>query len=220
MDVLFTQLVEGLIGILLVAVLAVLAFLLIYGTLRLLRLPVSWGVWTISIFSLLLSVTYSVFLVLQGHSLAQLRPLQEPGSNLGFLSFLIMVYSLGQWLTRRLYLLMKKTGQTVLTTFSRNILLVLRKYHPLFGWVVGITATAHMFYYIFLLVLHPTVDQRLQRDLLLGTVAWLVLGVLLSLGFFVEKAVERKKLPKGLRTLHFVTALAFLGIIIVHVSLK
>jgi hypothetical protein len=169
---------------------------------------------------LVASAAFAIFVAIQSHSWQALDPLQAPSSTMGFLSFLVACYSLGQWIARRWYLIIKKASWGALVKLSRNILLILREHHALFGWLVFATATAHMLVYTLLVLGPDQKNTRLVTDVITGGIAWIVLLALLLLGLLVERAIKENAQLKKLRSIHFITALVFVLFVIIHVCFK
>ncbi len=178
-----------------------------YGILRLLHISVNWVTWIIGTCLIVVSTFFCLSL------LAPIGISPDVGTSnlLGFVAFLIAIDSWSQWVTRRGYLLLKKQQLSWVTTRMREAFLFLRKHHQFLGWLVVITAVAHVAYFL------PILANVSQYEVITGFVALAILAVGTGLGWWIEQAVKRKQASQKLRLLHFLTAIAFVLAFMVHV---
>jgi hypothetical protein len=178
-----------------------------YWLLRLLHISTNWVTWIIGTCLIVVSTFYCLSL------LAPIGVAPDVGTSnlLGFAAFLIAIDSWSQWVTRRGYLLLKKQQLTWVTMRAREAFLFLRKHHQFLGWLVVITAVAHVAYFL------PILANVSRYEVITGFVALAILAVGAGLGWWIEQAVRRKRASQRLRLLHFLTAIAFMLAFIVHV---
>ena len=177
-----------------------------YGLLRLLHISVNWMTWIIGTCLIVVSTFFCLSL------LAPIGVAPDIGTSnlLGFVAFLVAIDSWSQWVTRRGYLLLKKQQVSWVTTHVREAFLFLRKHHQFLGWLVVITALAHVAYFL------PILAHVSQYEVITGFVALAILAVGTGLGWWIELTVRRKRASQRLRLLHFITAIAFVLAFIVH----
>ena len=178
-----------------------------YGLLRLLHISANWVTWIIGTGLIVVSTFFCLSL------LAPIGVSPDAGTSnlLGFVAFLIAIDSWSQWMTRRGYLLLKKLKFSWLTAGVREAFLFLRKHHQFLGWLVVITAVAHVAYFL------PILANVSLYEVITGFVALAFLAVGTGLGWWIEQAVRRKRASQRLRFLHFLVAIAFVLAFIVHV---
>jgi hypothetical protein len=206
-------------AIFITAIIALCFLLVCYGCLRLLHISIRWTTWIVATLLFIVSGWFSVIVLLESQSLASLQSLAEQSNALGFGAFLILVYALGQWILRGWYRLVKQHTRSLLVRASRAIFLFFRQYHQLFGWIVLATATAHMLYFIPLLILQSHQDRLAPSVLLTGALAWGLLVCLVGIGIWVERTIKARQLAKKARIVHFVTALVFTALVVLHAGL-
>lgn len=210
-------------SIFVVAIIALCFLTVFYGILRLLHISIRWMTWIGAALLFVLSGWFSIVVLWQSQSQFQfqkmLQPLAEQSDALGFGAFLILVYALSQWMMRGWYLLVKQRARSLLIRISRAILLILRQHHQLFGWLVLATATAHMLYFIPLLIWQPHQTPQMLQTILIGALSWGVLLCLVCLGLWVERTIKAKHISKKVRMLHFITALVFTVLVVLHIGL-
>jgi hypothetical protein len=172
-----------------------------YALLRLLRVPVNWITWVIGTLIMAASVVFTISVLTPGH----LSISSHDSGLLGGLSFLVAVYSAGQWAMRRWYVSIKKHTASFLVKGSRDILLFLRKHHPFFGWIVALAAIGHMVYYL------PILSAFTEYVIITGFVALGTLIVLVLLGgwIWVQAAVRKQRIPKVVYRVHSALAIVF-----------
>ena len=178
-----------------------------YGLLRLLHISANWVTWIIGTGLIVVSTFYCLSL---------LTPIGVPpdvgtSNLLGFVAFLIAIDSWSQWVTRRGYLVLKKLPLSWVTIRVREAFLFLRKHHQFLGWLVVITALAHVAYFL------PILFDVSRYEVITGFVALGFLALGTGLGWWIELAVRRKRASQRLRLLHFLVAIAFVLAFIVHV---
>src|SRR5450432_2128613 len=154
-----------------------------YWFLRLLHISAHWVTWIIGTCLIVVSTFYCLSLLV---------PIGVPAdvgtSNLlGFVAFLIAIDSWSQWVTRRGYLLVKGLKWSWLTMRMRDAFLFLRKHHQFLGWLVVITAVAHVAYFL------PILTNVSQYEAITGFVALAFLALGTGLGWWIESAVRRKQ---------------------------
>ena len=178
-----------------------------YGMLRLLHISASWVTWIIGTGLIVVSTFYCLSL------LAPIGVPPDVGTSnlLGFVAFLVAIDSWSQWVTRRGYLVLKKLPLFWLTRGVREAFLFLRKHHQFLGWLVVITALAHVAYFL------PILANVSRYEVITGFVTLALLVVGTGLGWWIELAVRRKRTSQKLRLLHFLVAIAFVLAFIVHV---
>ena len=178
-----------------------------YGLLRLLHISANWITWIIGTGLIVVSTFYCLSL------LAPIGVPPDVGTSnlLGFVAFLIAIDSWSQWVTRRGYLLLKKLPLAWLTTGMREAFLFLRKHHQFLGWLVVITAVAHVAYFL------PILANVSRYEVVTGFIALAFLALGTGLGWWIELAVRRKRVSQRLRLLHFLVAIAFVLAFLVHV---
>jgi hypothetical protein len=193
--------------ILLLSVIDFFSLLGSYGLLRLLHISANWITWIIGTGLIVVSTFYCLSL------LAPIGVPPDVGTSnlLGFIAFLIAIDSWSQWVTRRGYLLLKKLPLAWVTTGARETFLFLRKHHQFLGWLVVITAVAHVAYFL------PILANVSQYEVITGFVALAFLALGTGLGWWIELAVRRKQASPRLRLLHFLVAIAFVLAFLVHV---
>lgn len=138
----------------------------------------------------------------------------SPFSNnglLGVIAFLVAVYAVSQWLVRRWYLWIKRYGRSLLVKATQNILLFLRKYHQLFGWLVLAAATGHALSY------GPAFTRMKASDAVTGVLSWIILAVLVFWGYWLERRTKKKLAAKPQRLIHTGIALIFFLFLIFHI---
>ncbi|GCE30739.1 hypothetical protein KDA_62230 [Dictyobacter alpinus] len=126
------------------------------------------------------------------------------------LAIIVTAASVALWVSRQVYLLLKKGKLQALQNLLRPIFLFLRKSHPLWGWIVLTAATIHAVYYFF-----PFSD--LSRRMQTGIVAWLVLLCLALFGLRYQSSLRNKNFQKSIRLWHVVTAVVFLVVLFIHI---
>jgi hypothetical protein len=138
-------------------------------------------------------------------------------SLLGVISIYISIYSISQWTMRGWYLLLKKRPGSLLTRYVRNVLLFLRTYHYLFGWLVLVTATAHAAYFLPPYLRGQLPDTATAR-LVVGTglLEWALLALLVTLGLATAYAIKHKHTLRKIRLFHLLTSLAFIACFLLH----
>jgi hypothetical protein len=163
-----------------------------YGLLRLLHISANWVTWIIGTGLIVVSTFYCLSL------LAPIGVPPDVGTSnlLGFVAFLIAIDSWSQWVTRRGYLLLKKLPLVWLTTGVREAFLFLRKHHQFLGWLVVITAVAHVAYFL------PILANVSQYEVITGFVALAFLAVGTGLGWWIELAVRRKQASQNVSYSH------------------
>jgi hypothetical protein len=178
-----------------------------YGLLRLLHISANWITWIIGTGLIVVSTFYCLSL------LAPIGVPPDVGTSnlLGFVAFLIAIDSWSQWVTRRGYLLLKKLPLAWVTMRARETFLFLRKHHQFLGWLVVITAVAHVAYFL------PILANVSQYEVITGFVALAFLALGTGLGWWIELAVRKKQASQRLRLLHFLVAIAFVLAFLVHV---
>lgn len=178
-----------------------------YWLLRLLHISAHWVTWIIGTCLIVVSTFYGLSL------LAPIGVPPDVGTSnlLGFVAFLIAIDLWSQWVTRRGYLLLKKQQLSWVATRMREAFLFLRQHHQFLGWLVVITAVAHVVYFL------PILANVSQYEVITGFVALAFLAVGTGLGWWIELAVRRKRASQRLRLLHFLVAIAFVLAFIVHV---
>lgn len=178
-----------------------------YGLLRLLHISANWITWIIGTGLIVVSTFYCLSL------LAPIGVPSDVGTSnlLGFVAFLIAIDLWSQWVTRHGYLLLKKFKVSWLTAGIRNAFLFLRKHHQFLGWLVVITAVAHIAYFL------PILFDVSRYEVITGFIALIFLVVGTALGWWIELAVRKKQGSQRLRLLHFLVAIAFVLAFIVHV---
>jgi hypothetical protein len=193
--------------ILLLSVIDFFSLLGSYGLLRLLHISANWITWIIGTGLIVVSTFYCLSL------LAPIGVSPDIGTSnlLGFVAFLIAIDSWSQWVTRRGYLLLKKLPLAWVTMRARETFLFLRKHHQFLGWLVVITAVAHVAYFL------PILANVSQYEVITGFVALAFLALGTGLGWWIELAVRRKQASPRLRLLHFLVAIAFVLAFLVHV---
>ncbi|HTK09173.1 MAG TPA: hypothetical protein VL485_18530 [Ktedonobacteraceae bacterium] len=190
-------------------VLSIIDFFLLLGTcsiLRLIRISVNWTTWIIG--SILILNSVLIFLSL---FFPQLSPFQVTEAFLAALSFLIAVYTAGQWFTRHWYIQIKKRTTSRIVLWSKNALLFLRKHHEFFGWVVTFTALAHMANFL------PTITTARQYEVITGFIALGILLISVILGLWIWYQKRTKKLPpKTVHTIHAALTITFFIALFFH----
>lgn len=136
---------------------------------------------------------------------------------LGLISVLVAIYSIGQWSTRGWYVTTKRWIAPSISNLSRNILLLLRKYHVFFGWAVLILATAHA---LLLIPGSGLVTWFERQPVWTGIIAWVALVILGCLGWWLDRRTKLKIMVTNLRWWHVAMAIAFWFVLIVHVAVK
>ena len=173
-----------------------------YWVLRLLRVSVRWVTWSIGLLIAVWSVWLCGALLLRPYSISH-----GISNLLGAISFLIAVFAVSQWTTRRGYLIVKRwpgAFGSFVARQTRGMLLYLRDHHQFFGWLVLIAAMAHT------ALLLPIVGRLSQREVVTGVIALVSLAALTALGEWVEIAVRRKRIAPNVRLLHALCSIAFL----------
>lgn len=195
------------ITILLLSVIDFFSLLGSYGLLRLLHISANWVTWLIGTGLIVVSIFYCLSL------LAPIGVPPDVGTSnlLGFVAFLIAIDSWSQWVARRGYMLLKKLPLSWVTMRIRETFLFLRQHHQFLGWLVVITAVAHVAYFL------PILANVSRYEVITGFVALAFLALGTGLGWWIELAVRRKQASRRLRLLHFLVAIAFVLAFIVHV---
>jgi hypothetical protein len=178
-----------------------------YWLLRVLHISAHWVVWIIGTCLIVVSTFYCLSLLVP----IGVPPDAAMSNLLGFVAFLIAIDSWSQWVTRRGYLLLKKLKLSWFTTRVREAFLFLRKHHQFLGWLVVITAVAHVAYFL------PILANVSRYEVITGFVALAFLALGAGLGWWIEQAVRRKRASQRLRLLHFLVAIAFVLAFLVHV---
>lgn len=193
-------------------ILAVMDFLFLigsYSVLRTLHISVHWVTWTIGTV-LIVASTFLCFAVL-----LPLPPMLTRyamyGNLIGVFSFLIAVYAASQWTTRQWYIRVKKQAASSLIQGSKHMLLFLRKHHQFFGWLIAMTAVAHMVYYL------PNVGDFRQFTIVTGFIAIgiLALSVLLGVWMWLQTRLKRR-MPRYVHNVHAALTVAFFVVLFVH----
>ncbi len=158
------------------------------------------------------SVINSISLLLLGNT--NWLSLFNRASNLaGKVALIVVAGSVGLWVSRQVYIFLKRNGQRALQQLLKSIFLLLRQVHPFFGWIVLATATLHAAYYFLHLT---TLTTRMQT----GILAWVVLFLLVVFGLRFQFSLRRKVFRKSIRLWHVLTAIVFLVALAVHVLLR
>ncbi|MDQ2716841.1 MAG: hypothetical protein M3Z08_18200 [Chloroflexota bacterium] len=203
-----------------ITLLASILLLVVFGGIRLVRLPSSWVI--ISIGGLLLIYSIGTILSDQSHG----RPIPLPailargGSMAGLVSMVAALYASDQWTARVWYVWMKRRTGRWFSTVFRLLLLFLRQYHQLFGWAVLAIVTLHALLYIPLLLTLSVTAALTQPAVLTGLLAWSILTFLVELGVWVEFAIRHKRVPPRARLVHSLTALGFFLLTLMHVGTR
>lgn len=177
-----------------------------YSVLRMLKIPVDRVVWIVGAGMIVGSIAFSFAVLMPDHFGAA----HHFSSLLGGLSFLVAVYSASQWVMRRYYIHIKKHTSSLLMKGAKNFLLFLRKHHPFLGWIVSLTAIAHVIYYM------PLLSRLSVYAVISGFAA---LGVLLSSvlsgeWLWFQSSIKKRGVPRLMRTLHSTLSAAFLVILV------
>lgn len=188
-------------------------FLLIggYSILRGLRISVNWVTWILGTLLMAASAVLCLSILFPNHFGAA----RKLGNLLGVIAFLVAVYSASQWTTRQWYVQLKRRTTSVLVQGSRNVLLFLRKHHIFFGWVATLTTLGHMAYYL------PILAQSQQYEIISGFIALGILALIVLLGMWIwlQTTVRKQRTPRMVQTIHSVLAVAFLVVLLAHMSL-
>ncbi len=154
-------------------------------------------------FSLLLTV---LFYAHSGQIGFQDRGLSN---QLGAWSVLAACLAVGIWVSRKMYIQVKKRKVPDFD-LAKQTLLYLRKHHILLGWATIATASAHGIYY---LLLYP----NRRGEIYTGLIAWLALAMLIGLGVWLDYRLAAKKSPKQVRMYHITLAVIFILAMFLHV---
>jgi hypothetical protein len=178
-----------------------------YSLLRLFRISVRWVTWLIGISLIIVSIFFGLSLV------APVGVAPDIGTSnlLGFIAFLIAIDSWAQWITRRGYLALKNLKLQWAAKRVRGAFLFLREHHQFLGWLVVITALAHVVYFL------PILARVSLYEVVTGFVALALLALGTGLGWWIELAVRKKRASQKLRLFHLLVAIAFMLAFIVHV---
>lgn len=181
-------------------------FIGIYAALRVLRISVNWVTWMVGTVIMVASIVLSFSALISGHPMA----LSRYSSLLGGVSSLVAIFSAGQWVIRRWYVSIKRYAASSLVKWSKDLLLFLRRYHPFFGWIVTLTAVAHMIYYL------PMLSRFTPYEIITGFIAMgvLVISVLLGYSIWLQTTVRKQRVLKRTYTIHSILAIAFFAILI------
>jgi hypothetical protein len=125
----------------------------------------------------------------------------------------VTVLSLGLWASRHLYIELKKRRVPSLPELVRPIFLLLRKTHPVWGWIILAAATVHALYYFLPL-------QYFNRRMLTGIIAWIILLLLFILGLRFQSILSRKLRKKYVRSPHVLAAAFFIIAMGIHIFLR
>jgi hypothetical protein len=177
-----------------------------YGILHFLHISVNWTTRIIGSVLILTSV-----LVILSFLLPQLSPFRVTEALLAVLSFLVAVYTAGQWVTRQWYIQIKKRTKSRIVLWSKNALLFLRKHHEFFGWIITFTALAHMVFFL------PVIASVREYEIVTGFIALgiLVVSVLLGLWIWYWRRTK-KSLPKTVHTIHAALTITFFIALFLH----
>lgn len=178
-----------------------------YWFLRLLRISANWVTWIIGTCLFVVSIFFCLSLLLP----IGITPEVGMSNLLGVIAFLVAIDAGSQWLVRRGYLLLKGIKWSWLTMRVRDAFLFLRKHHQFLGWLVVVTAVAHVAYFL------PILMHVSQYEVVTGFIALFFLAVGAGLGWWIEWAVRRKRAAQRLRLLHFLVAIAFVLAFMLHV---
>jgi hypothetical protein len=203
----FQRLLAETILLLILAAIDVSIFIGSYGILRLLGISVNWATWIVGTLIISLSVYVCLLTLFPGTSVRN----AGLSNLLGMFSFLIAVHSGGQWTTRRWYLLVKKRATATIVKPSRELLLFLRQHHQFLGWLVVITAVAHVVFFL------PYLSTLPFMRVITGVVALSVLAVLALFGLWIEYRIKKKRLTQKARVVHALLAITFFITFIVHI---
>ena len=129
-------------------------------------------------------------------------------NNNGVLAAVLGGAALGIWLVRKLYVEMKKRGQTDFS-LHRQAIQFFRSNHILFGWLTLFTTTAHGLYYLF-------VKSDKAFAIYTGWTCWVALCGLTVLGIWFEKRLDEHKKTKQVRLYHIGLAFLFAGSAVLH----
>ncbi|GAC1368255.1 MAG: hypothetical protein NVS2B12_18620 [Ktedonobacteraceae bacterium] len=129
------------------------------------------------------------------------------------IALLVTFLSLGLWISRNLYIELKKRHVPSLPALLRPVFLLLRKTHPAWGWIILATATIHAAYYFLPM-------QYFNRRMLTGIVAWALLFLLFLLGLRFQSILRRKLVKKYVRSPHVLASIAFIIAFCVHFFLR
>jgi hypothetical protein len=180
-----------------------------YGMLRVLRLSVNG--FTRIVGSAIIALSLSICL---GMALpAQVSRWPGAASKVvGALSFLVAVYAASQWPLRHWYVAVKQRASRLVRP-ARDFLVFLRSQHLFLGWVVAAGALGHMVFFV------PTLARIAVYEEITGWVAMgiLALMVLLGLWLWFVTVVRKQRLPRGVRAVHSVLALAFFLTLFLHI---
>lgn len=214
------QLLGASLEFLAISFLTVLAFLLVYGLMRLSHRSERWILPIIGLLLLLLSLGRVLpgFIRQPGQLALNTAAI---GSMMGLIAVVGALYALGQFVTRRAYLLTKKLQHSWRSANLRNILRFLRVIHQFLGWSVLIAAATHALLYIPWLLAPPLHARPLSSTALIsGGIAWGILAILVGLGLWVENAIRQKRFTPRMRLIHTITAVVFFIVMIVHIGMK
>lgn len=181
-----------------------------YGALRVLRISVNWITWIIGSFIIALSVGVCLAIIMPGVA----PRLPAPGSKLvGLFSFFIAVYAASQWVTRQWYVQIKRQAGKWLAQSSKNVLMFLRKHHQFFGWIVAAGAVGHMVFFF------PILSRISYYEEVTGFIAIGILALIVLLGvwLWIESAWRKRRMPKGVHTLHAALTIAFFIVLFLHI---
>ncbi len=129
------------------------------------------------------------------------------------IAVLVTLLSLGLWASRHLYIELKKRRVPSLPELVRPIFLLLRKTHPVWGWIILAAAIIHALYYFLPL-------EYFNRRMLTGTIAWCILLLLFILGLRFQFILSRKLRKKYVRSPHVLAAAAFIIAMSIHIFLR
>jgi hypothetical protein len=129
------------------------------------------------------------------------------------IAVLVTLLSLGLWASRHLYIELKKRRVPSLPELVRPVFLLLRKTHPIWGWIILAAATIHALYYFLPM-------EYFNRRMLTGIIAWIILFLLFLLGLRFQSILSRKLRKKYIRSPHVLAAAAFIIAMGVHVFLR
>ncbi len=202
--------------ILLTALLNFAILLSSYGVMRLFHVSVQQIVLFIGVLLLCTCGFFSVLMLTSTQVSGSFGTFALASDTLGVISFFVAIYAVGQWAVRGWYVTVKKSSRSGLVRGLRALLLFLRAHHRFFGWLVLATATTHALYFLPVMIGLPLSETLQKLSIVTGIVAWGLLVFLVGLGLWIENALERKRLARGVRVMHIAVALVFLGGFVVH----
>ncbi|GHO86477.1 hypothetical protein [Dictyobacter formicarum] len=214
------QLLATLIEFLAISVVAALVFLLIYKAIRLFHRSEKWILPTIGCLLLLLVLERALPVLIYRPGQYALAAFSL-SSTVGLVAVVGALYALGQFVTRKSYLLVKKRLHSWGAISLNNILRILRSFHPFLGWSVLIVAAIHALLYIPWLLAPPShTGMPSGASLISGSITWGILTVLVGLGTLVEKAIRQKRIASRWRLIHAATSFVFFLTMIIHIGIR